>query len=101
MLFRMVRDLKEFMVVMLIFLLMFGNIFYFRNYDLLAEDYGFHDDDPPNPFYPLGNTVKTLYLLAFAGDFDADAFSGTDSFVLLVRRGHVTHSPCFPSSLLP
>jgi len=94
MLFRMASDLKEFLVVMFIFLCMFVSIFYYRNYDLPTEEYGFHDDDPENPFYPLGHTLQTLYLLAFAGDFDADAFGGTESFVLLVRPAHAHHAAC-------
>ena len=85
MLFRMIGDLKEFLAVMLTFLLMFANMFYFRYYDATAEEYGLDDDDDAeNPFFPFSNTLKTLYLLAFAGDFDAGVFVGTTNFLILV-----------------
>ena len=64
---------------------------------MLAEEYGLHDDDPDNPFYPMDKTIKTLFLLAFAGDFEPDVFGTLESFVLPVRP-----RPCQPyASTLP
>ena len=47
-------------------------------------------DEAPTPFYPLSTLYKSLFLLAFVGDFDADAYP-TDwdicllaSFIILV-----------------
>ena len=98
MLFRMASDLKEFLGVMFIFLCMFVSMFYYRNYDALAEEYAVHEDFPENSFYPLANTLETLYLLAFAGDFDASDFDGAESFAILVRPGFASHAQLLLSS---
>ena len=54
-------------------------------------------DEAPNAPGELPNAVETFSgvlagVLAFAGDFDADAFAEPKSFVLLVRPGHASHA---------
>ena len=80
----MATALAPFFVVMGVILTMFAHLFYFRNSEIDASEFGFHDDGAPTPFYPLATLYKSLFLLAFVGDFDADAFPTDWDICLLV-----------------
>lgn len=85
-----ITALSQFLVVMGVVLCMFAHIFYFRNHDIPASDFGFHDDGAPSPFRTLPSMFQALFLLAFVGDYDADAYptdwdkSFLDGFIFLV-----------------
>jgi len=57
---------------------MFGHIFYFRNFGRIGEDFDMEDDDG-SPYHSYGNIFKTLYMLAFMGEFEA-AYFDVDGF---------------------
>ena len=88
---------------------MFTDVLYLRNGGIESTAFGFHDDGAPTPFAPISTAFQSLFLLAFVGDFDFDAYVGNlwnvvlfDLFVFLVVivMMNVLIGECL-SSLLP
>jgi len=86
MFFAMFKAVAVFLVVMGILLIMFGHIFYFRNFGKNSgEDFGLDDDDA-DPYHGYGSMAKATFMLAFMGEFEMayyDADYVTLSFFFL------------------
>jgi len=75
-------DMIEFLVVMAVIMATFGYIFYTRLSPIPLEEFGFHDDRT-HPWNTASRIWHTLFLLAFVGDLEDDAFPDTgDKYVL-------------------
>ena len=61
--------LLPFLSVVIVILVMFVHVYYYRNSDEPSEKYGVE-----SPFYPLSTLFKSLALLALVGHLDATAY---------------------------
>lgn len=85
MLIKIVKDLKQFVIVLAVIFLAFTQVLYIRLGPLPSESYGFHDDGAPSPFRTFPVTLQSMYLLAFVGDLDTDAYpTALDKLILLL-----------------
>ena len=82
MLFKVGHDLLQFLVVLFVFCGAFANSFYLRNRDVDVDEFGEEEEDA-HPFYPLPHTLRTLYLLAFAGEMSPSSYVGWEGTMLL------------------
>ena len=82
MLFKVGHDLLQFLVVLFVFCGAFANSFYLRNRDVDVDEFGEEEEDA-HPFYPLPRTLRTLYLLAFAGEMSSSSYVGWEATILL------------------
>lgn len=86
MLRELVTALAPFLAVMIVILVMFVHVYYFRNSDEHSSKYEFHDDEITSPFYPLSTLAKSLTLLALVGQFDVAAYDKSvwDTSLLII-----------------
>ena len=68
-------DVKEFVLVLFIFISMFCHVFFLRLGETELDEFGFHDSGQDSPWAPLGQAYQTLYTLGFLGDYDNDYFT--------------------------
>ena len=84
--FQIFNDLREFILVLLLFVLMFTNAFYLllssavvsSSDDTAAADDDDGDDGEGDPFSTFGETLLTMYRMML-GDFERDWFSSKES----------------------
>lgn len=71
MLIKIVKDLKQFVVVLAVIFIAFTQVFYIRLGPMKPK---FVDDETLNPFRTFPQTLHAMYLLAFIGEFDPDDY---------------------------
>ena len=79
---KIIWDVNEFMVVMIVIMLMFANVLYFRNIGPKKADL-YLDDGADDPFTPRPTAFQTVFLLGFVGDFDRGSYPSTADQILL------------------
>ena len=80
---QIIQDTREFMIVLGVFMLMFGQAFLLRLRESESEEFDFHDEAKVNPWRNAPNVLQSLFLLVMVGDFDSNAYPDRfDVFIL-------------------
>ena len=71
---KIVVDIKDFTLVLGIFICMFTNVLYFRHATKHAPEFSLHDDLATHPYETGEAAFHSIFLLSILGDFDGAAF---------------------------
>ena len=81
---KIVVDLEQFGVVLLLFVFMFTNVRYVRHVSAYAPELSFHDDSVTDgPFHKLDSAFQAIYLMTFMGDYNSALYPAPGDKVLL------------------